>query len=63
MHLPSMPPADNSALLRAIAAPVQQQQESPLTALIGPDSRAKPGTFTPLNFGAALTCRIPELVG
>ena len=63
VHLPSLPPADKSALLHAIAAPAQQQQESSLTALISPDSNARFGTFTPHNFGAALTCRIPELVG
>ena len=63
MHLPSLSPADNSLLLRAIAAHAQQEQETSLTALISPNSSARSGTFTPLNSGAALTCRIPELVG
>ena len=63
VHLPSLSPADNSLLLRAIAAHAQQEQETSLTALISPNSSARSGTFTPRDSGAALTCRIPELVG
>ena len=63
MHLPSLSPADNSLLLRAIAAHAQQEQETSLTALISPNSSARSGTFTPHDSGAALTCSIPELVG
>ena len=63
VYLPSLSPADNSLLLRAIAAHAQQEQETSLTALISPNSSARSGTFTPHNSGAALTCRIPELVG
>lgn len=61
VHLPDMPSADRSALLHAIDLPALQQEPS-LTALISPDSSARTGTFTPPGAGAALTCRVPELV-
>jgi len=50
-----------SALLHSINLPGLQQEPS-LTALISPDASAKSGTFTPPGAGAALSCRISELV-